>query len=74
MRQLKDGSQAQRILAHLAHGKRLTPLVALQRFKCLRPAARIHALKKRGHKIRKKIVTTNSGKRVAEYFMPAARA
>lgn len=74
MRQLKDDSQNALVLGHLARGKKLTPGDSLRLFGSLRLAARVHELKRRGHKIKRKIVTLDNGKRVAEYFMPAARA
>jgi hypothetical protein len=74
MRQLKDDSQNALVLGYLAKGKKLTPGVSLRLFGSLRLAARVHELKRRGHKIKKKTVTVDDGKRIAEYFMPAARA
>ena len=49
-------SQSERIYRHLAHGKPLTPIVALKRFGCLRLAARIADLRREGHDIRTHIV------------------
>lgn len=44
-------TQTQRILIYLKTGKSLTPLEALQKFGCLRLAARIADLRKDGHTI-----------------------
>jgi len=61
--------QNARILAHLQSGRTLTALEALEWFKCFRLASRICDLKKAGHQIEKRTVQTNSGKRVAEYYL-----
>lgn len=74
MQQLKQGSQAQLILAHLARGWKITPLTALQKFDCLRLGARIWELKRRGWKIKREMTDLANGKTVASYFMPSARA
>ena len=42
-------TQTQRILIYLKTGKSLTPLEALQKFGCLRLAARIADLRRDGH-------------------------
>lgn len=44
-------TQTQRILIYLKTGKSLTPLEALQKFGCLRLAARISDLRSQGHTI-----------------------
>ena len=44
-------TQTQRILIYLKTGKSLTPLEALNKFGCLRLAARIADLRKDGHTI-----------------------
>jgi Helix-turn-helix domain len=59
-------TQADRVLDWMATGKGITPLQALKRFGCLRLGARIHQLKKDGHRIRTDLVRKN-GKTVAEY-------
>jgi hypothetical protein len=61
--------QNARILAHLQAGRTLTALEALEWFKCFRLASRICDLKKAGYQIEKRTVQTNSGKRVAEYYL-----
>lgn len=62
-------TQAGRILSHLRAGNKLTALEALERFQCLRLAARIHELRDAGWQIEERTVETRSGKRVAEYYL-----
>lgn len=66
---LKSGSQAQKILHHLAHGHVLTPLSSLRLFDCLRLGARVYELKRRGWAIKTEIVRSRSGKLIAAYSM-----
>ena len=61
-------TQNQQILKHLNRGWKITPLQALNKYGCLRLAARIKELKELGHKITKKMVSRN-GKTFAEYRM-----
>jgi hypothetical protein len=62
-------TQANRILAYLRAGNRLTALEALERFQCFRLAARVHELRREGHRIEEQMVETPSGKRVAQYWV-----
>jgi hypothetical protein len=62
-------TQANRILAYLRAGNRLTALDALERFGCFRLAARIHELRREGWAIEERTVETRGGKRVAEYSL-----
>ena len=65
-------SQSNEILAALKHGDRLTPLDALNRFGCMRLAARISDLKGKGHTIYTR--TIKDGKKsYAEYWMDVER-
>jgi hypothetical protein len=66
---IEGNEQNARILSHLQGGRTLTALEALEWFKCFRLASRICDLKKVGHQIEKRTVQTNSGKRVAEYYL-----
>lgn len=68
MKPLHAGGQADRILGHLASGKTLTPLQALQRFGTLRLSGRILELRQRGHDIRTDMVRRGQ-KRVARYWL-----
>lgn len=49
-------SQKELILSHLLEGKSITPLEALDLFKCFRLGARIWDLKKEGHDIKSELV------------------
>jgi hypothetical protein len=62
-------SQGEQILNHLRAGKHLTAMEALQRFGCLRLAARIKDLKDDGHAIDSRMVELANGKKVASYRM-----
>lgn len=74
MRALRTDSQASQILGHLARGRFLTPLSA-QRLvdpPCMRLAARIYFLRRRGWDIRSETVILSRGARIAKYWMPGA--
>lgn len=60
-------SQEAAILDHLLSGRPITPIDALNLYKCFRLGARIYGLKKLGHPIEREMVTVGSGKRVASY-------
>lgn len=60
-------SQTRAILAYLRSGKRLTQLVALELFGCMRLPSRIHDLKKAGISIKDQFITLANNKRVKEY-------
>jgi len=62
-------SQTTEILRHLAKGKTITPIEALDRFNCFRLAARIAEIRDRGHRIEVSKVRTKSGARVARYSL-----
>ena len=62
-------SQSTRILTHLRRGP-ITPLQALDKYGCLRLAARINDLRDRGHKIETEIVKAGD-KRYARYRLKA---
>ena len=64
-----SASQKARILAYMQAGNRITPLVALDRFKCFRLGARIADLKEDGIDIQSRFVTTVSEKKVKEYWI-----
>mgnify|MGYP003142853647 FL=1 len=61
-------TQNQRILDYLKSGKKLTPLVALEKFGCFRLSARIFNLREQGNAIITKNVT-RKGKTFAEYSL-----
>lgn len=59
-------SQTEQILRYLKRGFPLTPLLALDRFACLRLSPRILELRKQGHSIDSKLVRFGR-KRIAVY-------
>lgn len=61
-------AQTQQILAALESGRALTPLEALREMNCLRLAARIHDLKRRGYPVVTSTRTLN-GKSFAAYSL-----
>lgn len=62
-------TQASVILSLLSQGIPLTPLDALKTIGCFRLGARIWELRKMGHDIKKRMVKTSEGKRIAEYSL-----
>lgn len=62
---------AYQILMALKQGEKLTPLVALDKFRCLSLSQRVGDLKKMGWPILSEMVAVPSGKRVAQYRMAA---
>jgi hypothetical protein len=66
-------SQNDRILQYLRSGLReLTPMRAINLFRCMRLAARIADLKEQGAVIVSRMVTSDNGKRFAAYRMVRA--
>jgi len=59
----------QALKKHLMKGKKITPIEAEDKFGCMRLSGRIYDLKHSPHNllIEKKLILTNSGKRVAQY-------
>jgi len=66
-------SQTQRIFAHISKGWAITPMQALNKFGCLRLAARINDLKKLGIPVVSKMVHKN-GVKFASYTLGGYRA
>ena len=64
-------TQCQAILEHLRTGRGITALAALDRWGCFRLAARIHQLKRQGHRIEVHTVKVGS-KRIASYLLDRA--
>ena len=62
-------TQKSLIKEYLLTGRHLTPLDALELFGCMRLAAVVHTLKKEGLDIQTDIITTLTGKKVADYFV-----
>lgn len=69
MKDPNPDTQDAAILAHLKRGRSVTALSALHLFNCFRLAARVRALKDRGHRIKTDLIRTPSGKRVALYSL-----
>jgi len=63
-------SQNELILRHLKAGKPITAMEALRLYGSLRLSGRIYDLRRRGFPIDARTVTTLTGKRIAEYFLP----
>lgn len=61
-------SQTEMIKNHLRKGKKITALMALNKYGCLRLAARINDLRRNGEKIKTNLVCKNQ-KTFAEYSL-----
>lgn len=72
--QTESASQGAVILKHLQEVGPIRPLEALRRYGCMRLGARIWELKEAGHDIRRELVLTEGGVRVAEYTWHAPKA
>ena len=64
-------TQNGRILAYLRMGHSLTPLEALDQFRCMRLGARIWDLRQMGWPIQERRTETSSGKHVSTYWLEA---
>lgn len=62
-------SQTDLILEWMKEGNSITPLEALNRFKCFRLGARIADIKKKGYIVYSEFVTTDSEKKVKRYHL-----
>lgn len=62
-------SQTDLILEWMLAGHTITPLEALERFKCFRLGARIADIKARGYLVYSEFVTTPSEKKVKQYHL-----
>ena len=62
-------SQAEKILDYMLSGNAITPIEALDLFGCFRLAARISEIKARGYLVYSEFVTTNTEKKVKQYYM-----
>lgn len=65
-------TQCDKIIAYLKQGNTLTPLDGLRLFGTMRAGARIFDLRKQGHDIRSRMVKTEGGKHVAQYYLDNA--
>ena len=62
-------SQNQQILKHIQEHGSINPLMALERYGCMRLAARISELREKGHKIETRIKKSHNNKAYAEYYL-----
>ena len=65
-------NQEQQILNHLREGNAVTPLLALEKFGCMRLASRVHRLREQGYKIETRHKRSND-KVYAEYYLGNAQ-
>jgi hypothetical protein len=63
------GTMTYELLAALKRGERLTPLSALERYKCFSLSQRLGELRRAGWPVRSQMVKLPSGKSVAEYWL-----
>tara|TARA_R100000353_G_scaffold32477_1_gene26263 strand:- start:438 stop:668 length:231 start_codon:yes stop_codon:yes gene_type:complete len=66
---MRTSSQSAMILNFLENGGSLTPIEALEKFKCFRLAARINDLREAGHNINTEIFKDDNGKSYAVYSL-----
>ena len=63
------GTMTWDLLMALKNGEKLTPLTALERYRCFSLSQRMGELRRGGWPIRSEMVRVNSGKKVAMYWM-----
>lgn len=63
------GTMTYELLDALKRGERLTPLTALERYRCFSLSQRMGELRRSGWPIRSSMVSVNSGKKVAQYWL-----
>jgi hypothetical protein len=63
------GTMIYDLLMALKRGEKLTPITALERYRCFSLSQRMGELKREGWPIKSVMVKVHSGKHVAEYFM-----
>ena len=67
---MEKASQCNMILADLKKGKKVTPLTALIKYKCMRLASRVNDLRAKGHDIETTMVENDNGRKsFAEYTL-----
>ena len=64
-------NQEKQILDYLRLGNAVTPLLALEKFGCMRLAARVYRLREQGHKVETRHKRSND-KVYAEYYLDGA--
>lgn len=65
----EKGTMAYQLLNALKSGEKLTPLSALEKYKCFSLSQRMGELRRGGWPIRSEMVSVNSGKKVSCYWM-----
>jgi hypothetical protein len=63
------GSMTWELLMALQRGEQLTPLSALEKYRCFSLSQRMGELRRSGWPIRSQMVSVNSGKKVASYWL-----
>lgn len=63
------GTMTYELLRALKNGERLTPLTALEKYRCFSLSQRMGELRRAGWPIRSQMVSVNSGKKVASYWL-----
>ena len=66
---MERDSQCKKILKYLQEGHSITPIDALNLFRCFRLGARIADIKNMGYNIVTEMVVVGDGKRVAKYHL-----
>jgi len=69
---MRTENQKEAVLQHLSTGARLSAIVALHEYGCMRLAARVNELRKEGHVI-ETVMMTDGDKRWAEYKLNAGQ-
>lgn len=65
----EKGTMTYELLSALKSGERLTPLSALEKYRCFSLSQRMGELRRSGWPIVSQMVSVSSGKKVAEYRM-----
>ena len=63
------GTMTRELLEALLAGERLTPLSALEKHRCFSLSQRMGELRRAGWPIRSEMVSVNTGKKVAMYYL-----
>jgi hypothetical protein len=63
------GTMTHELLMALKRGEQLTPLSALEKYRCFSLSQRMGELRRSGWPIRSSMVSVNSGKKIACYWM-----
>lgn len=63
------GTMVYELLMALQSGEKLTPIVALDKYRCFSLSQRMGELRRGGWPIRSQMVKVNSGKKIACYWM-----